>query len=171
MGIQRDARFDATRTYRYVLSRTWDTGAPRVTFVMLNPSRADEQVDDPTIRRCMSYARREGGGGLDVVNLFAFCTPHPVELAVARDPVGPENDRHLADAIEASRTVIVAWGDGAPAQQFQRVLDSRVAHVGERLAALGAVCFGTTRRGHPRHPVRLAKDRALEPWTPELATQ
>ncbi len=80
-------------SYRYTLSRTWDTltGVGTVVFVMLNPSTADEHVDDPTIRRCISFAKAAGFAGLYVVNLFAWRATKPADLWAADDPVGRWN--------------------------------------------------------------------------------
>src|ERR1019366_833740 len=87
------ARID--RPYRYSLWRRVGESRRRVLFVMLNPSTADAIVDDPTIRRCMGFARTWGFGELEVCNLFAYRSPCPSALLRAADPVGPSNDRAL----------------------------------------------------------------------------
>lgn len=164
--MQRHAQFDGSRTYRYLLRRAWAEELPRLTFVMLNPSTADEAVEDATIRRCIGFAKREGAGRLDVVNLFAYRSTFPRELARAAEPVGTENDDFLETALHGAEKVIVAWGDGHPSREFQRLLSTRTAAIAARLLARGALCFGRTRRGNPRHPVRLPRDQPLEVWTP-----
>ena len=96
--------------YRYRLSRTWDPTGPVVAFVMLNPSTADAEVLDPTVRRCVGFARGWGFGSLEVVNLFAFRATDPRDLLRAAAPVGAANDRAILDAASAADRVVVAWG-------------------------------------------------------------
>ena len=95
------AEFDATGCYRYLLWRSWDGQAPRVGFVMLNPSRADAAVNDPTIRRCLGFARTWGFGAMDVVNLFAYCTAQPAVLRQVNDPIGGR-ERPLPEGAEST---------------------------------------------------------------------
>jgi hypothetical protein len=119
---------------------------------MLNPSTADAVRDDPTIRRCIGFARRWGYGGVEVVNLFAFRASDPRALRGAPDPVGEKNDRHLASVARRVDAMVVAWGvHGALAARDREVLTllSRWA----RLLALG-----WTRSGSPRHPLYLRRD-------------
>jgi hypothetical protein len=104
--------------YRYDLGRRWADG-PLLGFVMLNPSTGDAEVDDPTLRRCIGFAQREGLAGIVVRNLYAFRSPSPKDLKAADkagvDIVGPENDRWLRDLAAARfevRTVVAAWGAG-----------------------------------------------------------
>jgi hypothetical protein len=153
------AVFDSTRLYRYELTRRWTDG-PTVAFVMLNPSTADDQTDDATIRRCIGYARRWGYGTLRVVNLFALRATDPARLRLAEDPVGPDNDAHvLAVATEADR-VVAAWGaHGCYLQRDRRVL--------AMLGTIGDVfCLGMTKAGQPKHPLRLSASLKPEPYQP-----
>lgn len=145
--------FDPTGAWRYRLERAWDDG-PAVAFVMLNPNTADAEHDDPTIRRCVGFARRWGFGRLLVVNLFAWCCPRPSMLREAEDPVGPRNDTHLRRAATEADRVVVAWGNHG------RLLD-RDREVTETLDG-PLYCLGTTRHGCPRHPLYLAADTPLE---------
>jgi hypothetical protein len=157
--MRRGAVFDSSDTYRYSLWRTWDSALPRVAFVMLNPSTADQRVDDPTIRRCMGFARQWGYGSLSVVNLFAYRTPSPAALARAADPVGPDNDRYLRAAYRRARDLVLAWGThGSLHGRDQEVLD--LLGRGRRKPLL---CLGTTRDGHPRHPLYLPRDTRPQP--------
>jgi len=100
--------------YRYRLSRQWTEPSYSLAFVMLNPSTADAEVDDPTIRRCIGFARREGYGGIEVVNLYAFRATSPDDLWKAKDPCGPENEGHLISIARASvgygTPIVCAWG-------------------------------------------------------------
>src|SRR5438477_3912707 len=144
------AVFDASGRYRYRLRRWWAPG-PRVAFVMLNPNNADARTDDPTIRRCVGFARRWAFGSVDVVNLFGYRTSDPRDLMRVRDPVGPENDRHLRSALRAADAVVCAWGAspaaGPRARALAGLLDGRDLR-----------CLGRTLSGAPRHPLYLRAD-------------
>ncbi len=96
--MQRTACSSRCSHYRYSLSRTWNESLQRIVFIGLNPSTADAQHDDPTVRRCIGFARRWGYGGLTLVNLFAYRTTEPAELKEVDDPVGLDNDRWIAEA-------------------------------------------------------------------------
>ena len=134
--------------YRYRLTREWLMGEGTVLFVMLNPSTADAETDDPTIRRCIGFAQRWGFRGLAVGNLFAWRATDPRELRQAIDPVGPENDRHLVEMSHAANAVIAAWGAGGGrrGQYALRLLRGTVEHL------------GLTKQGYPRHPLYLRAD-------------
>src|SRR5687768_16866498 len=109
MFEKRGARFSACRTYRFELWRIWDEDGPKLNVIGLNPSTADENLDDPTIRRCIGFARDWGFGGLVMTNLFAYRSTDPKGLAAVDDPVGPNNDYHLEIAA-CSGTPLAAWG-------------------------------------------------------------
>lgn len=157
--MQRGAQISRCGRYRYNLIRRWSDG-PVATFVMLNPSTADGTEDDPTIRRCIGFARGWGMGGLDVVNLYALRSTDPRGLWATDDPVGPENDYHLRSHAEAARNVgwplIAAWGANAKADRVHAVL----ALPG--MTALQAL--GTTKDGAPRHPLYLRSDSVRAAW-------
>lgn len=160
------AQFSEDGRYRYLLTRQWDvtTEPRRCVFVMLNPSTADGYQDDPTIRRCMGFARREGCDELTVVNLYALRATRPVHLWEAADPVGPDNDRWLCDVtLEISyddpTLVVAAWGVHAKPDRVKRALE---------LIELPISCLGHTKDGSPRHPLYLPKDAPLVPYAPEL---
>ena len=131
--------------YRYLLWRHWNEEQSRLLWIMLNPSTADEQGNDPTIRRLMTFSRSFGYGGLEVVNLFALRSPSPKALATAVDAVGPENDRYIQEAVARVSKVVVAWGDkGNFCERAQSVL----TQIDRPLW-----CLGMTKRGYPRHPL------------------
>ncbi len=146
--------------YRYLLWRTVPGGEGRVCFVMLNPSVADAARDDPTLRRCLGFARAWGFGALDVCNLFAYRTTDPAALASARDPVGPRNDRYLARAFGRATLVVAAWGAGG-------VLGGRAGEVAAA-ARCELRCLGLTKGGQPRHPLYV---RAATPLVAFEATR
>ena len=141
--------------YRYSLTRMFFTGRGRVLFIMLNPSTADAETDDPTIRRCIGFAHRWGFQELAVANLFAWRATDPRELRRADDPVGPENDRHLMMMSGCADAVIAAWGArGSYRNRAAEVLDLLEGTV-EHL--------GLTKQGNPKHPLYLRADAAREP--------
>lgn len=152
------AIFDATGAYRYALWRVWDEVLPRMAFIMLNPSTADAERNDPTIRRCIGFARAWGYGGVHVVNLFAYRTPSPAVLRKAEDPIGLENDDYLREAATGAAFVVAAWGNHGAA-------GGRDAAVRGLLSSLGVAprCLGITRAGQPRHPLYARGDLAPFP--------
>lgn len=155
------AVFSRDGIYRYALTRLWSSSPRRATFIMLNPSTADGRRDDPTIRRCINFAKREGAGGLTVVNLYAYRATSPNDLWLTNDPIGPENDRVLADVLcTAGDLVIAAWGSHARAERVER-LGSIAAACDIQLMALGQ-----TKSGQPRHPLYLPSAAQLTPWAP-----
>lgn len=135
--------------YRYELRRVWDDGT-LVNFVMLNPSTADADRDDPTIRRCIGFAARWGYSGIVVTNLYAYRATRPRDLWLAADPVGPSNDSHLAAAVEGA-SVVAAWGVNARPDRVADVL-ARIRRTNEVSA------LGLTKDGHPRHPLYVRSD-------------
>ena len=148
------AVFDASGVYRYGLWREWDAARPAVAFVMLNPSTADGERNDPTIRRCLGFARSWGFGRLEVVNLFALRATNPAQLAQHPEPIGPENDDHIRAAISTATTVVAAWGTHGE-------LGGRDTAV-SRLLPSSACDLGRTRAGHPRHPLYVRADVRLQ---------
>src|SRR4051812_16180540 len=100
------ARLSGCRRYRYRLWRTWDDARQPIIFIMLNPSLADEDQDDATIARCIRRAHNLGAGGIIVMNLFAWITPHRNEIYAVADPVGPDTDAEVIDACRRALHVI-----------------------------------------------------------------
>ena len=153
------AAFSRDRRYRYRLWRRWDRSRPAIAFCMLNPSTADARRDDPTIRRCIGFARDWGYGGIEVVNIFALRATDPRALRSARDPVGPRNDAFMRQAAARS-PVVIAWGvHGALRGRGATAL--RLFGPRTRLLALGR-----TRSGAPRHPLYLRRDAEAVEYAP-----
>lgn len=157
-GVESTATFSQGRTYRYALTRGWDAARPLAVFIMLNPSTADALADDPTIRRCISFAQSWTAGGLLVLNLFGLRATDPKVLRRHPDPVGPDNDLVIADRLSGAEPVgpvICAWGSHAGvAERADRVLALL------RNRAIRPLCLGTTKAGHPRHPLYVRGDTA-----------
>jgi hypothetical protein len=149
--IKRRAEFDSSGTYRYSLWRAWETAAPTIGFVMLNPHRADDVVDDPTIRRCIGFAQSWGYGSLEVVNLFAYRTGNPLELRQVLDPIGAENDRYLISLSDRVERIMLAWGN------FGSLGDRHLA-VMPLLTSQTLYCLGMTKTAQPKHPLYLNRN-------------
>jgi hypothetical protein len=145
-----DAVISACGRYRYVLTRRLGGARRTATFILLNPSTADAMRDDPTIRRCLDFARRWRCGRLVVLNLFALRATNPAELKRAPDPVGPDNAVWFAELLRECDPgpVVCGWGvHGALLGQDEVVL-TWMADAAVRPRALGV-----TAAGHPRHPL------------------
>lgn len=155
------ARFSPCRTWRYELRRQIGLGFNRlnrvVNFLMLNPSAADETVNDPTVRRCIGFAEAWGAETLIVTNLFAYRATDPRELEQQADPVGPGNDDAIYDAALESSCLIAAWGCHGD-------LFSRGAGVLLELRRRGVLphALRLTKGGFPEHPLYLPSD--LQPF-------
>ncbi len=153
--------------FRYVLWRSWDETLPVLVWVMLNPSTADHTVDDPTIKRCIGFAKRLGYGSIMVVNLFAFRSPHPKAMQAAEDAIGPQNDAYLEaifeEVSEYGGDIVAAWGTGGA--HLER--DYQVAEMVEGHGNV-LMCLGKSKDGHPKHPLarglhRIPDDSPLIP--------
>ena len=151
--------------YRYALGRRWGEGAEAL-FVLLNPSTADAELDDPTLRRCIGFARREGCGASRTVNLFGWRATAPRDLVAAeasgKDVVGPRNEAAIRDALrQCDGPVIVGWGAQAMAEARAEALARLAAKEGRVLS-----CLGVTKAGQPRHPLYIRADAVLDGWSP-----
>lgn len=146
--------------FRYELRREWDPRRPPFVCIMLNPSRADAQRNDPTVTRLIRRAAHAGFGSLIIINLGAYRATDPEMWKSAQDPVGPENRRSirrvLLEAVERGGRVMVGWGNHAT--------DALVADVlrAARRARLKRLwCLGITKEGHPLHPLRVSYDTPM----------
>jgi len=143
-------------TYRWELHRRWASECPVVLWVMLNPSTADGDKDDATLRRCIAFSTDWGFAGLAVANLFALRARHPGRLTQHADPVGKHNDTSLARLSATADLVVAAWGSHPMAR-------SRLGGISTLLGA-NVKCLGLTGLGQPRHPLYLSRQSRLEPW-------
>ncbi len=138
--------------YRYSLDREFKERFDTCLFVMLNPSTADADLDDPTIRRCIRFAKDWGYRKLEVVNLYAFRATDPKQLWQVLDPIGPENDHHIRTASARAAMTIVAWGTNAKKDRQAAVLrmltDPHALEV--------------TKHRFPKHPLYIRAD--VEPF-------
>ncbi len=165
------AVFDKTGSYRYLLWRNFSESSPGARFatsrthaksesetlllVMLNPNKADENHNDPTIRRCIGFARSWGFNRLEVVNLFAICAEKPRMLRDFKKPIGFHNDEIILERASLASALVVAWGTHG-------AILGRDADVLSKLESFGPLkCFGITKDGMPRHPLYVRGD--IEP--------
>jgi hypothetical protein len=138
------ATFSPCKRFRYVLRRTWNPAGKTVLFIALNPSTADANHDDPTIRRCIRFAADWGYGSLFVANLFAYRATDPKILRATPDPIGPRNNWWLTRLHNQAHLTIAAWGiHGAYLQRNRAILKKRPS----------LHCLGITQSGHPKHPL------------------
>lgn len=159
-GVLTGAVISPDGTYRYTLDRVWNAHLPTAVFVMLNPSTADADEDDPTIRRCIAFAKREGCGGLTVVNLYALRSTDPAALRTHLAPIGSKNAMWTCAVLcNDPRLVIVAWGADPSAVDRARYAAHTIAAHG-----LQPMCLGLTKSGAPRHPLYVRADQPLQPW-------
>lgn len=146
-------------TYRYRLWRTWDASRPPVCWVMPNPSTADAETDDATIRKCMTYARTWGHGGIVVVNLFAYRATSPAVMKAAREPVGPLNDPRLLEEALGASLVVCAWGTDGSHQGRGEVVRRLLTRAG-----VGLHYLTLTKDGQPGHPLYLPGSLRPREW-------
>ena len=140
------AVFSDCRKFRYALWRMWDGDKPLVMIIGLNPSTADEKVNDPTITRCISFACSWGYGGVCVTNLFGFRTTAPTELKAYHDPIGKENDAWVHEMAKEAAITVAAWGNHG------KFLNRSV----EFLSSLDQLhCIKMNKSGEPAHPLYL----------------
>lgn len=151
--------FSPCGTWRYVLERGWDS-SPACLFIMLNPSTADFQSDDPTVAKCQRYARRWGYGRLLVANIFALRSTDPRALYSHPSPVGADNDEWIDGMAADAALIVCAWGTHGAYQD-------RGLAVARALAPRYALHTLTiTKDGHPGHPLYLPESSAPSLWTP-----
>jgi hypothetical protein len=166
--LQRRALLSSDGRYRYVLEREWDPEGRSVCWVMLNPSTADADMDDPTIRKCLRFTKHWAASdpefrirGMTVVNLFARRSTSPQALLdlTLEEMSGPDNAQHLQEQIQRASFVVAGWGG------FYRKLAGRP--LVEEIAGGAEVplfCLGTTASGDPRHPLYVPGDTNRQPW-------
>lgn len=158
LKIESYAGLSADMKYRYWLQRSWGTTSrPRV-WIMLNPSTADADNDDPTIRRCIDFTVRDGNCSLIVVNLFAFRATEPKEMKKAADPVGPTNDMFIRQVCQTAGDIVLAWGNHGKFRKRDTEILSLLKH--NNYAPV--YCLGRNVNGSPKHPLYVKTDTPLE---------
>lgn len=151
-----DCIFSECRRYRYTWTAPRWSDKPYAQFIGLNPSTADESASDPTIRRCLRFARDWGYGGLVMTNLFAWRATQPADMKASDHPVGPENDHWLQQIARDAGIVVAAWG-------------THGAHLGRDIAVRRLLPslsqLRLSKDGHPWHPLYLPASLLPQPWS------
>lgn len=164
-GITGTARISDCGLYRYILSRRWESlfSDDIIGWIMLNPSTATAETNDPTIRRCINFAKGWGCGGIDVVNLFSYRATRPADLeakaADSFDVIGPSNDEAIMHMLLNRRIIIAAWGGHKIFEDRKRKVCKMASDIGVKL-----MCMGTTEDGSPKHPLYLPNDTVAIPY-------
>lgn len=154
------AVYSPCETYRYALTRIWDPEGRRLMYLMLNPSKATEAANDPTIERCERRARALGYGGFRACNLFALRETDPAKLKKHGAPEGPDNATQIIEALHWADAVLCAWGvHGVHRDQAAQVMTLLQASDTPRLV------LGLTKDGHPRHPLYISYETQPVTWT------
>jgi hypothetical protein len=157
------AIFSCCGRYRYRLERE-GSGEGSTAVIMVNPSTADETIDDHTIRKLRGFGERYEWGRIIVGNLFAWRATDVRELQFPADPIGPENAHHLAKMIHEADRIVFAWGplskQPARYRHLWRAVDTAAHYALKQPLSLGA----PAKDGHPCHPLTLAYSRAPQPW-------
>ena len=156
--IDSQAFFDKDKIYRYLLYRKWGNSNKKITWIMLNPSTADETVDDPTIRRCIRFAKQFGATELDIVNLFAYRSTNPKNLYHIANPIGKENDTYIIKSLETSFIVILGWGNhGKLLNRSKEVISNLLKPYNDKVFALKIL-----KNGEPGHPLYIPYSAKLQ---------
>ena len=154
--MKRSAEFSPCRRYRYTLTRDWTGLHPLdrgyVNFIGLNPSTADENLDDPTIRRCMGFTSAWGYDKLVVTNLFAFRATDPIDMKKAEDPEGYDNTNHIIRVAFGAALVVACWGVHGSFRDRDKQIKALIPDLR---------CLYKTKDGHPGHPLYLPKGLEL----------
>lgn len=158
--LQADAWFSPDKLYRYALLRKWGPDADYAMFIGLNPSTADANLDDPTIRRCVQFAKDWGYSGMAMLNLFAYRATKPTDMLLVDDPIGPENDNVLKSWAANAGVVVAAWGG------FGKHLNRNLV-VKAMIPNLHYLYIG---KGEPWHPLYLPKTLTPKPMSGLLAS-
>jgi len=144
--INSDAIFSKDRIYRYVLTREWDLKKPSLMIISLNPSTADEKINDPTIQRCIGFAKQWGFGKLIVTNLFSFRATSPKDLFKSKNPVGDKNDYWIKKLSKKVNKIVLAYGNyGKFKNRHEKIL--KIIN--------NPYCIKESKTGMPMHPLYL----------------
>ncbi len=151
--VRAGAVFSPCEKYRYLLWREWDTDLPQATFIGLNPSTADERQTDPTVAKCIEWARRWGCGRLNMLNIFAYRATDPTDMKSQKEPVGKLNDTYIQDylghKLNGSGVTVAAWGNHGSHL-------GRSDAVRKLLTGVDLRCLFMNKTGEPKHPLYIS---------------
>lgn len=148
-GVKGAAVFSRCERYRFALVREWCPELGSVAFVGLNPSTADQDCDDPTVRRCIEFARRWGFGSMFMLNAHGFRSTDPRGMRSVADAVGPQNEFYIRAVSGFVGRVVVAWGNHCSEEHQRRVMG---------WCGRPVLCFAVTKTGRPKHPLYVRGD-------------
>jgi len=156
--------------YRYTLYRSIKQPIRWIKpclFIMLNPSTADGNINDPTIRKCIKFAKREGCTSLTVINLYALRATNPSELLINESATGPHNGAHMVTEIEkaAFGVVILAWGSHKAVRGKGHLIPDLLKVINNQ--GLSPKCLAINKDGNPKHPLYIADNTKLIDYTRE----
>lgn len=156
------AEFSECRKFRYSLWRIWDERKKGIAFVGLNPSTADEVKNDPTVSRCINFAKRWGYGRMWMLNIFAYRSTDPKNLYGDLCPIGQYNNLKIVEVCKEVEKVVLCCGvHGKYTNRFKEVCDLMFDYkIHNKL-----YCFGLTKKGYPRHPLYLPNNIELEKYS------
>lgn len=146
--LEQSATISEDQQYRYSLARKVSDGERILLFVGLNPSTADAKLDDPTIRRCVGFAKLWGFSWLLMGNVYAFRSTDPKKLQTVENPVGSRNRNELDKMMAVSELVIAAWGNNSLTAEAKEIADWIVKQDKTK-------CLGQNKNGTPKHPLYL----------------
>jgi|TARA_B100002052_G_C15883273_1_gene600389 hypothetical protein len=144
----REAKISIDKKERYSLKREWDKSKNKILYIMLNPSLADDNNDDPTIRRLINFSKKFNYGGFLVGNIYSTISPNPKEVDKS-DGISDRNLVELLKLINQVEEIVYAWGNNAYEPEFLKDLVSNPK------------CFGKNLNGSPKHPLYLPKNIQL----------
>jgi hypothetical protein len=153
------ARFSGDSKYRYTLFRERAEGSGTVNFIMLNPSTADAQANDPTVERCQRRAWAMGYKRLVVTNIFALRSTDPKNLYSEVDPVGLDNDYWLVQVALTSDKVVCAWGSHGNYRDRGGLVERML-----REQHIDLWQLRLTKKGEPSHPLYIPYNEEPKPW-------
>lgn len=153
------AAFSECGKYRWMLGRHWNSKAPRLLFIGVNPSVADKFKTDPTIRKVIEFAQLFGCGGFYVGNLHGFISPYPEVMRAAADSIGPDNDKWLRRMIDESVVILCAWGNHGTFLDRDLVVMQMIRDAGKI-----ARCLGVNANGTAVHPLMQPYSATLRPY-------
>lgn len=158
--MEKGAKISDCNKYRYSLWRIWDKEKPIFTFVGLNPSTADHIQDDPTITRCINFAKSWGGGGIYMANLFAYRATAPQDMMSQEDPIGPDNDFYLQELAIKSQKIIACWGNHGAYQQRSATL--------KKLLKDKIYYLELNKTGEPKHPLYIHSETQIKSFSEHI---
>jgi len=149
----KDVFIDDSKKYRYMLMRQWGENKDNfVNFIMLNPSTADDKIDDRTIQSCINLSKNWKFDGFYATNLFALRATDPEKLKITDDPIGKENDKFIEKYAKSCKLIVLAWGNHGVFQNRSKIVIEKLSKIIE------PYCLKKTKLGEPSHPLYIKRN-------------